>query len=420
MKKNLFNILSLAATQGFNALLPLVIFPYLLNVMGSEKYSSIVVAESISLIILTSVLYSYEVNGLTRVVRARKHGAEELSSVFSEIFFSRLFIWITCVVVATACCLLFSPEMVLVLNCWSLVSLGYIFQASFLFQGLENNGPVAFFTMISRVACVCCILYFANSGWPVYYPPLLIGGSFLGTGVCSFLYARIRLKIRLKSVSFSTIFKSLLDGRSIFSGNFSVVLFRDSNILILKFFGVDASLISSYSIAEKFIKSLQATMRPLNQFYYAKIVHDFVEGWKPNRDTLRFILSRTWLQVSFVTVVLVSGAVVWFFIGDYVALQITDKYNLHKIVLLACVMVPATLLGIGNFMLGTTGLNNLNSSGYYARVLFINGLITLASGSLLIYLFKDVGAAITFVLGECVLLVLVLYKYLFEQESRVV
>ena len=87
------NLISLGVIQFSNAVLPLIIFPYVLIVVGPELYSKIALSEALMFVIFTFVLYSFEVDGVSEIVHlGNQSGGKKLSMIFSKILTIRLLI----------------------------------------------------------------------------------------------------------------------------------------------------------------------------------------------------------------------------------------------------------------------------------------------------------------------------------------
>lgn len=93
--KDIFNLISLIGIQAANAILPLIVFPHLLTSVGSKLYSKIALTEAIGVIILTAVIYSFDIDGVTRISKLKiKTDIDNISIIFSEIFLSRLLVFL--------------------------------------------------------------------------------------------------------------------------------------------------------------------------------------------------------------------------------------------------------------------------------------------------------------------------------------
>jgi PST family polysaccharide transporter len=190
------------------------------------------------------------------------------------------------------------------------------------------------------------------------------------------------------------------------------------NILILGFVSGDGKAIAAYSIAEKLIKSIQATMRPLNQLFFPKVVRLTKEFKEPSKLIFKKILRLTLPQV---TVLLVLGAL---FIAGFNIIENRIRFlrefpNKEEVVLLISIMCPAVLFGIANFMLGTAGLNHLNKRRYYFKSLLAVGILSVIGCLLMVYLFGAIGASGSFLFSEVFLLVLIVRIYYNKLPSAV-
>lgn len=417
VKRNLTNLASLAGIQGANAVLPIIIFPYLLSLFGAEKYSDLVVSEAIVLVVLAFVIFSYEVNGVTAVVNAEKNdNFNAVSKIFSEVFFSRITIWCVGIICVGISGFFLEQHFFLLLLSWMLLPLSYIFQSSYMFQALETNLPAAVFVVVSRVFCAIVIMLMIGPEDAAYAVPLIVGGAYLMGGLFCFFYVVFVMRIKLLRVCFVDIKNSLYDGREIFLGNIAVVLSRDSNLLILNFITTDAVAISTYSVVEKLIKGFQASMRPLNQFFFTKAIYALRGILMPGMNSFLLILKLTYIQLFILFGLLCALIIFWSGFSDQ--FEFLKKYpNKDLVISLFLIMAVAVFLGVANFMLGTAGLNNLNARKYYAKALMITGVSTVALCFLLINMFGVYGASASFVFGELLLFVFLVRKYLYSQNG---
>ena len=81
------NLISLIIIQASNAVVPLILFPFVLKVMGSDAYAKVVTTEALMFIIYAFSLYSFEINGVSSVVNSRHEvNTTTLGKVFINIF----------------------------------------------------------------------------------------------------------------------------------------------------------------------------------------------------------------------------------------------------------------------------------------------------------------------------------------------
>lgn len=411
LKQKLINLTSLATVQLSNAILPLVIFPYALGVVGAELYSKLVLSEALSLFLLAIVLYSFEVDGVAQVVGLNlKRDAERISYLLSSIIFIRLLLFIFCTPVVILIAGLFDKQLIAPAIWWSLIPLSYAIQPSWLFQGLERNAPLAVITVLSRISILILVLFMVNNEQDYILVPLTIGSFYLVGAVFSLLYALHVYEIRFVRVPSAQLKAMLWSGKEVFMGNLSVILYRDVNVMILGVLGSPAAGIAAYSMAEKFVKAIQASIRPLNQLFFPKALGLTKTAGTPGRQVFTALLKITWPQVLVLAVLIIALNLTYMYIGSQISwIQRID--NADYVVHLTLIMSAAAVIGVCNFMFGSAGLNSLGERRYYFLAMLSAGLISLALNILLVYVLGSVGAAIGFVLGELMLVVLVVKRY---------
>jgi PST family polysaccharide transporter len=418
-KRNSLNLFSLVAIQGSNAVLPLLIFPYILKVLGENMYSKIVIAESIMFITYAFILYSFEVDGVSKVIRSIELGSKKsLSKLYTEILVIRLFIFGLFLIGFLIAGFFLEKDFFLLLLFWMLYPLSFILQSSYFYLGAEKNFPLAVTVVTSRLVCAFFIFYSVNIYSPAFLIPLIIGGSFLVGGIASFLHLHFCYDLKISKISLRDLKDILKEGKEIFIGNISVLLFRDLNVLIISAITSNAVAISSYSIAEKIVKSLQASIRPLNQFFFPKGLRMIKDIELPNMKSFKILGKVTIIQLICLLIVSVTLGIVLINFKDQLSFLKTTP-NINFIITLCLIMITSVFFGVMNFMFGTVGLNHLNSKKYFAFAILITGIVSVTSSFLLIYFFDAYGAAFNFVLAEVVLFGMIFRKYFFNNHLTI-
>lgn len=408
---NVVNGMSLMAIQGANALFPLLVFPYLLTLLGKGAFAELVVAEAIAFYVLTVCLYSFDTSGVNSIVEARKQGgASAEAECFFNIFGARVFLFFVSAFPLVGAYYLFSDGSLAVLLAWLCFVLGMIFQCNYYFQAVERNLPLAICVLVSRFCAVLAIYFFVSGAADLLLASLILAGSFLASGIAAFSYLLYRFGAgSLRSMSVGAIVALLGDGRHLFVGNISVALFRGANVLILA--GVsNSAAVSAYAVAEKVIKSIQALARPLNQLFMPKAVKSWsllqVEDKTPSR-AFDLIWINTRIQVGVMFFVMPLG-ILAIYVGHYLGLL--SGFG-NDVLLLIVLMAPAVIFGVANAMFGAVGLTLIGAQAYFARAVFAVGGAIFMFSLLMSYFYSAVGASIAFVLAEMLLLIAFVWKY---------
>lgn len=412
--RNLFWLMSI---QGANAVLPLFIYPYILLKIGANLYSQVAIAESISIFILTFVLFGFDIDGVAMTIRHRHDfNKNVLSEEFSSIFYARVLILFACILFTLFLSIFFSNQLILLTLIWTLVPLGNIFQCSYIYIGFEDNFMIALNTIISRALCIILILLFVHSSYDLYRGPLIIGTTYALGGFCSLIHIITKFRVRFTKISLTKIVTTLINSKEIFFGNLSVILYRDSNLLILGMVSSNHYVISAFSIANKLINAFQAVVRPLNQLFFPKTIFLLENFTKPDRNSFKIISRTSIYQLTVLLFLVFCLAIVGVFLKYHTNL-LTQYPTSKEIVTYFLIMLIAVFIGVCNFMFGSAGLNYLSMRKYYAFAMVITGLVTVITGFPLAICFGGIGSSINFILGELLLFILILRKYVFFADN---
>jgi len=405
------NLMALTCLQASNAVIPLLIVPFAITRLGATAYADVAIAEAVSMIAVAAVLYSFEVDGVSRIVgfRVASH-RDELSTVLSTVFSARLLIFTLVAALLLAITAAFTSLDPALLACWLLIPLGQVFHSYWFYQGIEFNIPPALLTLTARFSSLALVLILVHSAADRLIVPLAVGGPFALAGLVSMIYKTRILGVRLRWAGLGPVIDYLAHGRRIFTGTAAVMLYRELNVLVMGVAGVPAAAISSYSLAEKSIKMIQAITRPLNQIAFPKVLRALQGHDRPDRAAARTILRYTMPQIALVAVVILA-----FWLGfDRLAgfsPSLAKFKALPDFGVLLAIVAPAPLFGLANFMLGSAGLNFMKDQSYYLGAILVTGVISLITCFALSGIFGAVGAAIAFVGAEFILLLLVISRY---------
>jgi len=399
------NLASLAAIQGGNALIPLIMFPYLLSKIGPREFAQLAALEAASFIVLTFSLYSFDVSGLRKISIAIQRGKDSLARTHYAILYARLMIFLPCSLLFFATTSLFEYSLSLASLAWLLFPLGVVLQSSYFYQATSNNFPLALFVTIPRIISLVIAFIFADENTNLAFASSLISASYFVSGAISSIYITtilgFRSPLRLGLNSFALI----RQGRGLFFGGLSVLLYRGSNTLLLTALGATPFAISTYAIAEKYVKMIQAITLPLTQVFAVRLIRDIAEN-KHNGTRLRASLWEN-TRYQIVSVTAISGV----FLLSAVTLAPKINWTIPEHVLqLMLIMIPAAIFGIINYMYGTIAFSSLNKEKAYAMIVSFSGILAILVSAILIKLLSSTGAAIAYAFAEILLTTVFILK----------
>jgi PST family polysaccharide transporter len=409
--RHAINLLSLVAIQSANAVLPLIVFPFVLGTVGPHSYELIVQGEALSLFLLSIVLFSFDVTGVAALAGCDPvRDTDRIAREFSLVLYLRLLLFSIAAPIILIIVLIVAPTLLAVTAAWMMIPLSFAVTPNWLYLALERNLPLAVTTVLGRLFALLMVYLNVRGPGDQLLVPLWIGICYLVSSLVAAGMAMRLFSVRLVKVDFKDLQAALISGRHIFFANIGVTLFRDLNVLLMGAIGISSSSVASYSIAEKFVKALQATVRPINQFLFPKAMALAKEEGRLSPDLLKSMSRLLMPAILILCAIILSLAAVYLLIGhDFQHLQRFE--NRSRIVLLIAFMSVTTLFGVANSIFGTAGLNALGLSRDFFAIILTTGITTIFVSSVLIVLLGDLGAAIGFVFGETFLFALIIRKF---------
>src|SRR5690554_5063636 len=183
-KRLLGNFLSLSGLQVFTYILPLITLPYLVRVLGVEKYGLVMFAQSF--IMFFNILVDYGFNlSATREVSVNRDNKEKITEIFSSVMTIKLLLLTVSLLFLTIIVFSFErfyADKELYFITFTLV-LGQALFPIWYFQGLERMKYITLINVFSRIIFTAAIFIFIHEESDYILVPLLNGlgvitGSF--------------------------------------------------------------------------------------------------------------------------------------------------------------------------------------------------------------------------------------------------
>ena len=404
------NFTYLSILNGLNIVLPLLVIPYLTNVIGVAHYGVyayiLVLVQNINVV----TQYGFQFSA-TKKISQNRDDHSFLEQYCSNILCARF-------LVATLCIAL-----VLALSHWALdtndrffmfltaigMIYGDVFIPTWLFQGLERMKYMTIVNASSKI--LFTILIFVVVVRPEDYEYILLLNSlgFLLAAILSMVLVRKQFKIRLPKPRMKEVFSELRESLSLCFSMIGIDLYRNMNVVVLNFFVSDAAM-GVYALAERVIKAAQSFITPVSQ---ALFPHMSLKIKQEGVGKSMALLRRAAIFLFILTVVV---ALVIFFCGDFLVSLVGKDFS--EIKPLMNWMYPVLIFGCMNFLLGFVGLVNLNQQKYFFFAVFISGTISLG---LLFWLTRYWGiqvAAMTMSLSEVLLFLACLSRLLYLNRKN--
>lgn len=269
-KKIIENIFSLSILQGLNYILPLVTFPYLVRILGTEKFGLISFAQAYITYFMIVVDYGFNMTG-TREIAINKNDKPKISEIFSSLSIARVFLAILCFIVLSFSVFIipkFSTYWYVYLLTFGMVIGNLMFPVWF-FQGIEEMKYITFLNFVSKILFTVLIFVVVKKESDFYYVPLLNSAGYLIAGILSLWLIFRKYAIKITSVSWHKIFRTLREGWYLFASRISISLYTVTNSFILGLFE-SLTVVGLYVAADKIVRASMNIFVPIYQSLYPR------------------------------------------------------------------------------------------------------------------------------------------------------
>jgi len=253
----------LLVLQITNYILPLLLIPYLVRILGTEKFGLVMLAQSLCLFVTVIVDFGFSLSG-TREIALYRDNKTKMSQIFIAIMFIKsaliivAFFLLFVVVMAFE---RFSVDYEVYFLSFGIVIGQAIFPVWF-FQGIEKMKFITIVNLLAKVIFTILVIVFVKSSIDYKQVPIYNSLGFIISGLLGFIVS-VRY-ISFVPPPFKLIYQLLKETSPLFVANFATMLYTASNVLILGIFSNNA-LVGIYSSMEKLILAIKNIYTPIYQ-----------------------------------------------------------------------------------------------------------------------------------------------------------
>lgn len=410
------NFVSLSALQGINLVLPLLLLPYLVRVLGMELYG--LIAFSTAVVYYFQVITDYGFNlTATREISVHRNDSLKISEIYNSVMIIKLILLVFSLFILTVVVFIFS-ELSANYEIYFLsfgVVIGYTILPTWLFQGMEKMKFLTLSNLITKLFFTILIFVFVKSKDDYLLVPIFTSAGYILSGIISLFIVRRTFKIPFASQKYATLKIHFTDGWYVFLSQLKITLFSNSNILILGIFAGNVQ-VGYFSSAEKIIRTLASLQTPIVNTMFPYISKNIKTApLKIIGQIYKVAKIGSWCYLSIILGVFVfSEAIVKTMFGEL----LTDVVIALRIILI----VP--LFVFLNNLFGTQILLNTGKDKVFFLVLLFTAILNLILIFPLTYLYGYIGTSISVVFAEAFLFIGMFYyakrqiKVLKSEESK--
>lgn len=388
-----------------NFILPLVTFPYLVRVLGIEKFGLLSFATSITTYFLILTDYGFNLTA-TKEISIHRGDKNKINEIFSAVMSLKVIIMIVGFIVLL-------PFLFLIpkLNVYWYIFvfsygnvLGQLMYPIWFFQGIEKMKIISILNITSKVIFTGAIFLFINSETDFYLVPIFSSLGFVFIGIISMILVKFQYKVSFLLQEKAVLYSYLADGWSLFLSNISITLYTTATITFLGIY-TNNTVVGYYSVADKIVAAIRGVVSPLSQVLFPYLCNT------AQSDPKKVLYINRYLALFGGSAMLLVSIFLFVFAEDIIYLIFNKKDSASVIILQILAVIPFITFLHTVFALFTMIVFGKNRE--YSRIIVSAAFLNLILCLVLIPFFGYKGAAIAVVIVEFYLL----FRYVFFTET---
>lgn len=387
------NITSLISLKGAEYILNFILFPYLVRVLGVERFGAIVFMQSVVQYGVILVDYGFNLTGPRDIARA--YQKEQISRIFSNIMAGKFLLFLVVTLGSVFMIQLFKTieyefDSKLYWTVYLLVLGNLVFPVWF-FQGIQQMRYITIFNIIARSITVALVFTFVKVPDDYLLAALFQSMTLLLAGLFSLVIIRKNFSYVMVWPTWIGIKNTLIDGWHIFVSTIAINIYTTTNTVVLGAL-TNNTVVGYFGTANKLIDCVKGVMFTLNQAVYPYVNNKLKEGMI---QTISFI-KKYFLVYSGGTFL---GGSIFFIIAPLVVRILFGSGYEESVFILRLMAFLPFIISISN-VFGIQIMLNFGYQKIFSRILVGAAVFDIFLIIPLVQCFQGVGAAITMIIVE--------------------
>ncbi|WP_075317112.1 oligosaccharide flippase family protein [Bacteroides togonis] len=399
------NVKYLFILQLVDRITPLIVIPYLMVTLGAEKYGYIGFSSAVIqyLVLLTS--FGFALSATQRIAVANHNGKEEISRIFFSTVIAQVSLLIVGTILGIIVILSFNKIKIYAdtILCTYPMAVGTALSTTWFFQGIGKIRIPALVFCFSRMLILPLTFIFVKNSKDYNYAAIIQSFVYIISSVVNIILI-IKLNIITKvRIAISDILHELKESYPLFLSTFATSAYTQLFTIILGFFS-SSTVVGRYSAAEKIMRSLCfAIYSPISTAYYPKISSLAFE----DKDCAKVLLLK--LKHIILIVMICLSLCLLFFASPLTSILGNGYDGLTTLVRIISPTPIAIALGAIYGQMGLIAMGNYDSKKYFKQAYVIAAFFSIALVFILTYFYKEIGTAISLVLTEYFVFIMMYY-----------
>lgn len=397
-KRLIENISSLFVLQAANYVLPLITLPYLVRVLGWERFGLIAFAQAFAQYFMVLTDYGFNLTA-TRQISIHRKDSRRISEIFSTVMVVKLGLMLLSGLLMAG--IVFAvPRFRVDWPVYSITFLmvvgGVLFPVWF-FQGMEKMKYITALNVTTKTAAVLAIFMLVRSRSDYLMAAFLLSVGSVGAGVLGLAAVRLVSRVSFIVPTLQEAKGTLTEGRHVFVAQMCASVFGPTNVIILGLFASHGA-VGLYSVAEKIVRAGIVLSTPVTTAIYPRVSELFAQSRE--------------VAIVFLRKILLSGGAVFLglslflFLGaELAALLVSGEANRTISILIRIMAILPFTIFVDNIY-GTQIMLNVGMEKQFKSAVVRSALFSLMLSLLLVPTIGALGSACAFLCSEILVLIL--------------
>ena len=386
------NFTSLSILQIANYIFPLITLPYLVRVLGPEKYGLVSFASAFAAYFTILTDYGFNLSA-TQEISINRNDTNRIAEIFSSVFTLKiLFFCLSSLIFFVVIFLVPQFHEHLLLFFVSFFSvLGTALFPLWFYQGIEKMNYILVITVSVRVIITVLIFIFIqNENDFVKLATLNTTAQFV-IGLFGLMIVLKKFQINYFIPKVALLKEQLKAGWNLFLSTVWINLYTTSNVFILGLFA-PANVVGYFAAADKIRMAFQGILSPMSQSVFPYVNNLLNDSYE------RFISFNKKLFKIALTVGMIISIILFLFAAPLVNLVLGKDYQSSILVLKIIAWLPLVIF-LSN-VLGIQTMLPLNKQKSFAIILFFAAVINLILSFILVPKYFEIGTSISVLVTE--------------------
>ena len=405
------NFTSLSLLQITNYLFPLITLPYLVRVLGPEKYGLVNFAMAFAAYFTIITDYGFNLSA-TQQISINRDNFKRISEIFSSVFTLKmlLFVLSTLIFLTIVLTVPLFKEYVILFEVTFLGVLGTALFPLWLYQGIERMKYILIISVSVRVITTILIFIIIQSENDFVKLAGLNTLNQFVIGIVGLLLVQKKFRIKYKFPNKSVLRDQLRKGWNLFLSTVWINFYTNSNVFILGLFA-PANIVGYFAAADKVRMAFQGILSPMSQSVFPYVNNLLSESYD------NFIsFNKKLFKIALITGAIIS-ITVFLFAEPIVNIVLGKEYQTSIPVLRIIAWLPLVIF-LSN-VLGIQTILPLNKQKSFSIILFFAAMINLTLSFIIVPMYFEIGTSISVLMTE-VFVTVVFFVFLKKNKIQIV